>query len=115
LPPPDTTPYEIKVTFWPNRTDSVGYFQPDGNQRARVNIQFEGKLTAPVEYYYELGLAYAYLDPPLCDKAVPWFLEALEIDSSPFSPAWAGLRLCPSLDSPPTPIPTWTPVPEAEE
>jgi len=115
LPQPDIAPYEIQVTFWPNRTDSVGYFQPDTNQQARVNIQFEEKLPAPIEYYYELGLAYAYLDPPLCDKAVPWLLRALEIDSSPFSPAWAGLRICPSPNSPPTPIPTWTPVPDEAE
>ena len=115
LPQSDTAPYEIQVTFWPNRTDSVGYFQPDTNQQARVNIQFEEKLPAPIEYYYELGLAYAYLDPPLCDKAVPWLLRALEIDSSPFSPAWAGLRIRPSPNSPPTPIPTWTPVPDEAE
>jgi tetratricopeptide (TPR) repeat protein len=115
LPQPKTTPYEIKVNFWPNRTDSVGYFQPDGNQRAQVNIQFEEKLSAPVEYYYEIGLAYAYLDPPLCEEAVPWLLKALEIDSSGFNPAWAGLRICHSDDSPPTPIPTPTPFPEEEE
>jgi tetratricopeptide (TPR) repeat protein len=113
LPRPPITPYEIKVSFWPNRTDSVGYFQPDDNQRAQVNIQFEEKLSAPIEYYYELGLAYAYLD--LCEQAVPWLLKALEIDSSPYSPAWAGLRICPSPDSPPTPIPTPTPLPEEDE
>ena len=112
LPRPQTTPYEIKVTFWPNRTDSVGYFQPDANRQARINVQFEEKLPAPIEYYYELGLAYAYLEPSQCDKAVPWLLRALEIDSSPYSPAWAGLRICPSPNSPPTPIPTWTPVPD---
>ncbi len=115
LPQPETTPYEIKVSFWPNRTDSVGYFQPDGNQRAQVNIQFEEKLLAPVEYYYELGLAYAYMDPPLCKQAVPWLLRALEIDSSGYNPAWAGLRVCPSSNSPPTPIPTPTPLPEEEQ
>lgn len=111
LPQPKTIPYEIRVTFWPNRTDSVGFFQPDANQRAQVNIQFEEKLTAPIEYYYELGLAYVYLDSPQCDEAVPWLLKALEIDSSGLNPAWAGLRDCPSPDSPPTPIPTATPLP----
>ncbi len=115
LPLPQTSPYEIQVTFWPNRTDSVGYFQPDGNSRAQVNIQFEEKLPAPIEYYYETGLAYAYLVPSQCDKAVPWLLKALEIDSSPYSPAWAGLRICPSPQSPPTPIPTFTPPPEEAE
>lgn len=111
LPQPETIPYEIRVTFWPNRTDSVGFFQPDSNQTAQINIQFEEKLSAPIEYYYEIGLAYVYLDPPQCDKAVPWLLKALKIDSSAFNPAWAGLRICPSPDSPPTPIPTATPLP----
>ncbi len=111
LPQPPATPYEIRVTFWPNRTDSVGYFQPDLQGQVRVNIQFKEKLPAPIEYYYQLGLAYAYLEPRRCDQAVPWLLRALEIDSSPYSPAWAGLRICPSPNSPPTPVPTWTPVP----
>ncbi len=114
LPQPETTPYEIKVTFWPNRTDSVGYFQPEANQRAQVNIQFNEKSLAPIEYYYQLGLAYAYLDAPQCDKAVPWLLKSLEIDSSGYNPAWAGLRICPSPNSPPTPIPTFTPMPTTE-
>ncbi len=112
VPPPETTPYEIRVNFWPNRTDSVGFVQPDGTQTVRANIQFEEKLNAPIEYYYALGLAYAYLDPPVCAKAVPRLLKALEIDSSGFNPAWAGLRICPSSNSPPTPIPTFTPIPE---
>jgi tetratricopeptide (TPR) repeat protein len=111
LPQPETTPYEIKVTFWPNRTDSVGYFQPQADQSAQVNIQFNEKSTAPIEYYYQLGLAYVYLDNPQCDKAIPWLLKSLEIDSSGYSPAWAGLRICPSPNSPPTPIPTFTPMP----
>jgi len=114
LPQPPSSPYEIQVTFWPNRIDSVGYFQPDGNNQAQVNVQFEEKLDAPIEYYYQTGLAYAYLAPPQCDKAIPWLLKALEIDSSPYSPAWAGLRICPSPQSPPTPIPTATPLPEEE-
>jgi hypothetical protein len=115
LPPTESAPYEIRVTFWPDRTDTVGFFQPDANHRARVNIQFEEKLPAPVEYYYEVGLAYAYLEPSQCEEAVPYLLRSLEIDSSPFSPAWAGLRICPSAQSPPTPVPTWTPVPGQEE
>ncbi len=111
LPQPEITPYEIKVTFWPNRTDSVGYFQPGANGVAQVNIQFQEKGQAPIEYYYQLGLAYVYLDTPQCDQAIPWLLRSLEIDSSGYNPAWAGLRICPSPNSPPTPIPTWTPVP----
>lgn len=114
VPRPKTTPYELKVRFWPNRTDSIGYVQPDGNGQIQVNIQFEEKLDAPIEYYYTLGLAYAYLDPPQCEKAVPWLLEALKRDSSGSNPAWYGLRICPSAQSPPTPVPTWTPVPDAQ-
>lgn len=113
LAQPQTTPYEIKVTFWPDRTDSVGFFQPDAGQQAQINIQFEEKLKAPIEYYYTLGLAYTYLDQ--CNEAVPWLLKALEIDSSGYNPAWAGLRDCPSPNSPPTPIPTPTPPPEETE
>ena len=112
LPQPQTTPYEIQITFWPDRTDSVGFFQPDAGQRAQVNIQFEEKLKAPIEYYYTLGLAYTYLGQ--CRDAVPWLLKALQIDSSGYNPAWAGLRDCPSADSPPTPIPTPTPLPESQ-
>ncbi|MBN1220609.1 MAG: tetratricopeptide repeat protein [Anaerolineae bacterium] len=115
LPQPEHIPYEVKMTFWPNRIDTVGYVQPDGNQQVKANIQFEEKLSAPIEYYYTLGLAFAYLEPPLCDRAVPWLLRALEIDSSAYNPAWAGLRICPSPNSPPTPIPTPTPLPGEED
>jgi len=115
VPQPENIPYEVSMTFWPNRTDSVGYVQPDTEQNLRANIQFNERLSAPIEYYYSLGLAYAYLEPPVCDQAIPWLLKALEVDSSAYNPAWAGLRICPSADSPPTPIPTWTPPPEDEE
>ncbi|MBN1995349.1 MAG: tetratricopeptide repeat protein [Anaerolineae bacterium] len=112
LPQPENIPYEIKVIFWPNRIDSVAYVQPDGSQKAQINIQFKERSSAPVEYYYSLGLAFAYLEPPLCNQAVPWLLKALELDSSAYNPAWAGLRICPSPNSPPTPIPTATPPPD---
>jgi tetratricopeptide (TPR) repeat protein len=115
IPQPEKIPYEVSMSFWPNRTDSVGYVQPDGAQNVRATIQFNERLTAPIEYYYSLGLAYAYLDPPVCDQAVLWLLKSLEIDRSAYNPAWAGLRICPSPDSPPTPIPTYTPLPEDEE
>ncbi len=112
VPRPETTPYELKIKFWPNREDSIGYVQPDGNNQIQVNIQFEEKLEAPIEYYYTLGLAYAYIDPPMCEQAVPWLLAALERDSTGANPAWYGLRICPSASSPPTPVPTFTPIPE---
>ncbi|MCG3211393.1 MAG: Photosystem I assembly protein Ycf3 [Anaerolineae bacterium] len=114
VPRPQTTPYELKISYWPDRQDSVGYVQPDGTGQIQVNIQFEEKLDAPIEYYYTLGLAYAYMDPPLCEQAVPWLLQSLERDSSGYNPAWYGLRICPSAQSPPTPVPTWTPVPDAQ-
>ncbi len=114
VPPPTTTPYELMVRFWPNRTDSIGYVQPDGAGNIDINIQFEEKLDAPIEYYYTLGLAYSYMDPPMCDQAVPWLLTSLDKDSSGWNPAWYGLRICPSAQSPPTPVPTWTPVPDAQ-
>ena len=44
-----------------------------------------------LEYYYELGLAYVYLDR--CDEAIPWLEEAIEIDETAW-PAWDGLDLC---------------------
>jgi hypothetical protein len=114
MPRPETTPYELKMRFWPNRTDSIGYVQPDGYGQIQINIQFEEKLDAPIEYYYTLGLAYSYMDPPMCEQAVPWLLNSLERDSSGGNPAWYGLRICPSAQSPPTPVPTWTPVPDAQ-
>jgi tetratricopeptide (TPR) repeat protein len=114
VPAPQTTPYELMVRFWPNRTDSIGYVQPDGAGNIDINSQFEEKLDAPIEYYYTLGLTYAYMDPPMCDQAVPWLLTSLEKDSSGWNPAWYGLRICPSAQSPPTPVPTWTPVPDAQ-
>jgi tetratricopeptide (TPR) repeat protein len=45
-----------------------------------------------LEYLYELGLSYAYLDR--CDEARPWLLKAIEIDATAW-PAWDGLDLCP--------------------
>ncbi len=105
LPQPEAQDYEIKVTFWPNRTDSIGFMKPDTNGQVNINIQFEEKILAPIEYYYTLGLAYAYLDPPQCDEATPWLLRSLEIDNSGGNPAWAGLRICPTSDTPATPTP----------
>jgi Flp pilus assembly protein TadD len=47
---------------------------------------------AEPEYYYELGLALAYLER--CDEARPWLLKALEVDPNA-APALEGLKLCP--------------------
>ncbi len=105
--------YQIKMHFFPRRVDNLGFFQPNIYRQAKLNIKIGEKLPAPVEYYYQLGLAFAYLDPPVCDKAEPWLLKALEIEPASWNPAWHGLRICPSPKSPPTPIPTSTPFPTA--
>lgn len=113
LPDPILSPYEIKVMFWPDREDSVGMFEPDANDVARINILFEEKLSAPIEYYYGLGLAYTYLEPRECNNAMPHLLKALDMDINAYNPAWAGIRRCPGFaNTPPTPIPTFTPAPD---
>lgn len=114
--PRHNTPYELRLSFWPGRTDSVGMVEPDPQGNVFVRIQFDEKVLAPIEYYYTLGLAYAYLEPPNCTEAIPWLLKAVEMDSSAFNPAWDGLKpsRCPTSNSPPTPIPTATPMPEEE-
>lgn len=110
VPRPETAPYEIRVRFWPNRIDSVGFVQPDGTQRISTRVQFDEELTAPIDYYYTLGLSLASLD--MCNEAKPWLLEALDRDSGAYNPAWYGVRLCSITDTPPTPLPTFTPAPE---
>jgi tetratricopeptide (TPR) repeat protein len=115
MPQPDTLPYEARLTFWPRREESVGYFQPDASNKVSYTASFSERAQAPLEYYYELGLSYAYLIPPRCDQAIPWLLTAVERDPAYYNPAWAGLRICPTDASPPTPLPTPTPLPEADE
>jgi len=44
-----------------------------------------------VEYYYELGLSYVFLNQ--CDQALPWLDQALELDPDS-QPAKEGLKLC---------------------
>jgi len=112
LPRPQAVPYEVKLNFRPDTQESLGYIQPDANNQVNAKFTITTKAGAPVEYYYELGLSYAYLRPPQCEKAVPWLLKAVKKDPAYFNPAWEGLRICPSEDSPPTPLPTATPTPE---
>ncbi len=114
LPRPQAVPYSVQIVFRPEKTEGVGFIQPNGNGHAEETYHITTKTTAPVEYYYELGLSYAYLRPPQCEQAVPWLLKALEKDSAYYNPAWAGLKICPSDQSPPTPLPTFTPTPTAE-
>ncbi len=112
VPFPKEIPYELQLLYLPNKVESLGYFQPDGDNNVAETFTISGKGTAPVEYYYELGLSYVYLQPPQCDKAVPWLLKSLDVDPAYYNPAWAGLKICPSTDSPPTPLPTFTPTPD---
>ncbi|MCB0196480.1 MAG: tetratricopeptide repeat protein [Anaerolineae bacterium] len=110
VPQPKTAPYEVSVGLWPDRTESMGFVQPDGSQKISTQIQFDEKLVAPIDYYYTLGLSYANMN--MCNEARPWLLAALDRDSSAYNPAWYGTRLCSIADTPPTPLPTFTPEPE---
>lgn len=112
VPFPKTSPYEARITFWPNREEGLGYFQPDALNKVEFTARFSERSSAPLEYYYELGLSYAYMEPVQCERAVPWLLRALEKDPAYYNPAWEGLRICPSDESPPTPLPTPTPLPD---
>jgi tetratricopeptide (TPR) repeat protein len=113
LPPPAGDSYEIKIYYWPGRTDTIGTFAPDINNNAELRVQFDEKLPPPVEYYYQLGLAYAYLHQ--CNKAEPWLIKAVIQEPAAWNPAWQGFKaeLCPTDKAPPTPIPTPTPWPTA--
>ncbi len=113
LPRPQSVPYNVQVNFQPESVEGIGYLQPDAGGKTDEAFTIATKTSAPVEYYYELGLSYAYLRPPQCENAVPWLLKALEKDSAYYNPAWAGLKICPSEQSPPTPLPTFTPSPTA--
>lgn len=115
LPRPEGVPYSVQMVFQPEKVEGVGYIQPKINGQAKETFSITEKTTAPVEYYYELGLSYAYLRPPQCDQAVPWLLKALDKDPAYYNPAWAGLKICPSDQSPPTPLPTFTPTPTAPQ
>jgi len=112
VPRPETTPYEVQVHYRPNKIESLGYIQPDEANKVETEFSITTRTSAPLEYYYELGLSYAYLSPDRCAEAVPWLLKALEKESAYYNPAWEGLKICPSDTSPPTPLPTFTPTPE---
>lgn len=114
LPRPQEIPYEAQIQYQQSSTESLGYFQPDAQNRVDEEFLITTTTSAPVEYYYELGLSYAYLYPPDCETAVPWLLKSLEKNDAYYNPAWEGLRICPSENSPPTPLPTFTPPPEDE-
>jgi len=102
-------PYELKMEFWPNKTETIVFFEPRPDGTAPFNYTITKNENAPVQYYYQLGLSYAYLDQ--CDDSESWLLKSLEIEPAPWNPAWQGLKRCPSPHSPPTPIPTATPIP----
>lgn len=114
LPRPLAVPYNVQIGFLPDKTEGVGYLQPDTTGKTDETFSLAATSSAPVEYYYELGLSYVYLRPPQCENALPWLLKALDKDPVYYNPAWAGLKICPSDQSPPTPFPTATPLPTAE-
>ena len=109
--PQSAKKYELKIFYWPSRTDSLGVFSPTPDNQVYINVKFDEKLDAPVEYYYQLGLSYAYIER--CKESEPWLLKSLELEPAAWNPAWQGLERCPSPKSPPTPIPTETPYPTA--
>lgn len=106
-------PYALKIEYWPNRVDDLGQFTSNESGMAEITVQLNEKLDAPVQYYYQLGLAYAYLDEQDCDSAIPWLQKALNLQPASWNPAWHGVKpgLCYTTDTPPTPIPTPTPLP----
>jgi tetratricopeptide (TPR) repeat protein len=112
LPPPTELPYQVGLTYRSNAEELLGYLQPDGQGVGEARFALESNARVPLEYYYQLGLSYAYLSPPQCNEAIPWLLAAVQVDPAYYNPAWSGLRICPSEDSPPTPLPTFTPTPE---
>ncbi|RME49668.1 MAG: tetratricopeptide repeat protein, partial [Caldilineae bacterium] len=105
LPPPRELPYEVQIRYRPDQTEGLGYIQPDAQQRVETQFTIAARASAPVEYYYELGLSYVYLTPPRCEEAIPWLLKALDKDPAYYNPAWAGLKICPTENAPPTPLP----------
>ncbi len=111
VPRPEAIPYQALIHYRPDKTESLGYIQPDEAGQIAENFSITTKTSAPLEYYYELGLSYAYLSPDFCAEAVPWLLKALEKEPAYYNPAWEGLKICPSDASPPTPLPTFTPTP----
>jgi tetratricopeptide (TPR) repeat protein len=111
LPQPEGSAYEIRLRFWPERTESLGLTVPDENRRIYAQLPINQRLTAPLEYYYTMGLAYVNLRQ--CQEAEPWLLRSLEQDGSVYNPAWYGVGQCADQLShaPPTPLPTYTPAP----
>jgi tetratricopeptide (TPR) repeat protein len=114
LPAVDDAPYAVTLMLYPEKKVNMGGFLPDSSGVSRLVAVMQERRSAPVDYYYELGLSYVYLDPPQCEKALPWLLKAISLDSSFTNPAWAGIRLCPSQGNPvPPPVPTPTPTTSA--
>ena len=112
MPQVQTPNYQVKMRYRPNKVETVGVLPPSTNSSIDTELPILEKGGAPISYYYGLGLSYVYIDPPQCDNAVPWLLAALNLDVGYYNPAWAGLKICPTEDAPPTPLPTFTPTPE---
>lgn len=111
LPRPEESAYEIRLRFWPERTESMGVTVPDNEGRIYAQLPITQRLTAPLEYYYTMGLS--YVNMRMCQEAEPWLLRSLEQDGSVYNPSWYGIGQCADqlTNAPPTPLPTYTPVP----
>ena len=55
--------------------------------------------------------AYYILKPIDIDELI----TAVEKESAFHNPAWEGFKICPSINAPPTPLPTSTPTPDADQ
>lgn len=115
IPKPITLPYEIQIRYRPNTVTTVGYTQPIYGQHIEQVFPLEQIASGSLEYYFGLGLSYTYIDPPQCEAAIPWLIAAVKKEPAFHNPAWEGFKICPSIDTPPTPLPTATPPPEADQ
>ena len=115
MPKPITLPYEVQIRYRPNTVTTVGYTQPIDGQHIEQTFSLKQEASGPLEYYFGLGLSYAYIDPPQCESAIPWLITAVKKESAFHNPAWEGFKICPSVNAPPTPLPTATPTPDADQ
>ncbi|MEM7031119.1 MAG: tetratricopeptide repeat protein [Chloroflexota bacterium] len=115
IPRPLTLPYEVQIRYRPNTITTIGYAQPVFAETIEQTFSLVQDASGPLEYYFGLGLSYAYIDPPQCEAAIPWLITAVKKEPAFHNPAWEGFKICPSIDAPPTPLPTATPIPDADE
>ncbi len=103
--------YEVQIRYRPNTPETLGYFPSTQAEHIEAQFTISDKARAPAEYYYQLGLSYAYMRPAQCDQAIPWLLAAVEKLPAYYNPAWEGLKICPTDVMPATPVPPVVPNP----